>query len=71
MDLSSNDRSEQTSPRRLACTACGSDFSCSLGGPCWCSDEDFRLPLPTDGGDCLCPSCLRKLAKQQATVGAT
>ncbi|PDT75902.1 cysteine-rich CWC family protein [Bradyrhizobium sp. C9] len=70
MDLSSSDRFEQTSPRQLACTACGSEFSCSLTGSCWCSDESFRLPIPVDGGDCLCPSCLRKLAEQQAAVSA-
>ncbi|QOZ31728.1 hypothetical protein XH92_08445 [Bradyrhizobium sp. CCBAU 53421] len=70
MDLSSTDRSEPTSPRRLACTACGSEFSCSPAGSCWCSDESFRLPMPADGGDCLCPACLRKLAEQQAAVSA-
>ncbi|NLS68339.1 hypothetical protein BSN85_23295 [Bradyrhizobium brasilense] len=71
MDLSSNDRSKPASPRQLACTACGSEFSCSLTGACWCCDESFRLPMPTDGGDCLCPACLRKLAEQQAAVSAT
>ncbi|QOZ28666.1 hypothetical protein XH93_37770 [Bradyrhizobium sp. CCBAU 51753] len=64
------DQNQNTAPRRLACTKCGSEFSCTLGGPCWCSDERFRLPLPTDGGDCLCPSCLRKLADQPAMVSA-
>ena len=24
----------------------------------------FRLPMPADGSDCLCPDCLRKLAEQ-------
>jgi hypothetical protein len=24
--------------------------------------EDFRMPMPLDGGDCLCPDCLRKAA---------
>ncbi|WP_249159879.1 cysteine-rich CWC family protein [Bradyrhizobium tropiciagri] len=65
------DRIENTSPRRLACARCGSEFSCTLGGPCWCSDESFRLPMPADGGDCLCPACLRKLAEQHASVSAT
>jgi hypothetical protein len=55
---------EQQAPRRLACARCGIEFSCSLAGPCWCSDEAFRLPMPTDGGDCLCPRCLRKLAER-------
>ncbi|WP_342726541.1 cysteine-rich CWC family protein [Bradyrhizobium sp. B097] len=70
MDLTSHDRSEPASPRRLACTACGSEFSCSLTGSCWCSDESFRLPMPADSSDCLCPACLRKLAEQQAAVSA-
>jgi len=62
-------RSENQPPRRLACTRCGTEFGCSLSGPCWCSDEAFRLPMPMDGGDCLCPDCLRKLVEQRA--GAT
>ncbi|WGS20118.1 MULTISPECIES: cysteine-rich CWC family protein [unclassified Bradyrhizobium] len=65
------DRSENSSPRRLACAKCGTEFSCALGGPCWCSDESFRLPMPTEGGDCLCPACLRQLAEQHASVSAT
>nr|WP_082070167.1 hypothetical protein [Bradyrhizobium sp. LTSP885] len=65
------DRSQQSSPRRLVCANCSTGFSCTLGGPCWCSDESFRLPMPTDGGDCLCPSCLRKLAEQHASASAT
>jgi hypothetical protein len=24
------------------------------------------MPMPVDGGDCLCPDCLRKIAKQRA-----
>nr|WP_291617289.1 cysteine-rich CWC family protein [Bradyrhizobium sp.] len=58
-------RSETPGPRRLACSACGTEFSCSLAGGCWCADESFRLPLPADASDCLCPDCLRKLAAQQ------
>jgi hypothetical protein len=58
------DRLESQPPRRLACARCGAEFSCSLSGPCWCSDEAFRVPMPTDDGDCLCPQCLRKLATQ-------
>ena len=54
--------------RRLACAGCGAEFVCSLSGPCWCNDEAFRLPMPADGSDCLCPDCLRKLAQQR--VGA-
>ena len=50
----------------LACAGCGAEFDCSLSGPCWCSDEAFRLPMPLDGGDCLCPDCLRKAAARAA-----
>jgi len=47
--------------RRLTCQDCGADFTCSLGGGCWCDAEPARLPLPA-AGDCLCPACLRKAA---------
>jgi hypothetical protein len=57
-------RLEMPASRRLACAGCGAEFSCSLSGPCWCSDEAFQLPMPTDGGDCLCPDCLRKMARE-------
>jgi hypothetical protein len=59
-------RPESQPTRRLACEACGTEFGCNLSGPCWCNDEAFRMPMPVDGGDCLCPDCLRKLAKQRA-----
>jgi hypothetical protein len=26
-------------------------------------DEAFVLPMPSDGGDCLCPTCLRAMAQ--------
>ncbi|MFH1345779.1 MAG: cysteine-rich CWC family protein [Pseudomonadota bacterium] len=57
-------RPDTTAPtsRRLACAGCGAEFSCSLSGPCWCSEETVRLPMPSDGGDCLCRDCLRKAA---------
>jgi hypothetical protein len=48
--------------RRLACSGCGTEFTCSLAGPCWCAEETARLPMPSDGGDCLCRECLRKKA---------
>jgi hypothetical protein len=64
-------RLENQPSRRLACAACGAEFNCGLSGPCWCSDEAFRLPMPTDGSDCLCPACLRKLAEQRAGEAAT
>jgi hypothetical protein len=62
---------ENAPTRRLACAACGTEFNCSLSGPCWCSEEAFRLPMPTDGVDCLCPNCLRTLAEQRASAGVT
>jgi len=34
-------------------------------------DEAYRLPMPSDGGDCLCPDCLRKAAARAADVAAT
>lgn len=56
--------------RKLACNHCGEPFACTLGGPCWCGEEAFRLPLSrvvpaADGGegDCLCPTCLRAYAE--------
>jgi ribosomal protein S14 len=57
--------------RTLACARCGAEFTCNLHGPCWCSEETVRLPLPTPTGptgfdDCLCRDCLRALA----TAGA-
>jgi len=48
--------------RRLVCSGCGTEFSCGLAGSCWCAEEAARLPMPLDGGDCLCRDCLRKLA---------
>jgi len=58
---------ENPLPRRLACEKCGTEFSCSLSGPCWCREESFRLPMPAGGGDCLCPDCLRSMAAQAAS----
>jgi hypothetical protein len=48
--------------RRIVCGRCGAAFDCTLDGPCWCAAEPYRLPLPTDTTDCLCPACLRALA---------
>ena len=70
MATSMTSRPEHQPPRRLACASCGAEFGCNLSGPCWCSDEAFRMPVPVDGGDCLCPDCLRKLAKRRADAGA-
>jgi hypothetical protein len=57
-------RLENPASRRLACSGCGTEFTCSLAGPCWCDEETARLPMPVDGGDCLCRDCLRKMAEQ-------
>jgi len=61
-------RLESQPSRRLACEECGTEFGCHLSGPCWCSEEAFRMPVPTDGGDCLCPDCLRKLAQRRGAA---
>jgi hypothetical protein len=54
-------------PRRLACARCGKVFDCGLSAACWCAAEDFRVPMPAGkADDCLCPSCLRALAAEQA-----
>jgi hypothetical protein len=53
-------------PRTLACARCGATFDCNLAGGCWCNDETFRLPMPTEAAaDCLCPTCLRRMAQEQ------
>jgi hypothetical protein len=57
-------RLENQVPRRLACSACGLEFSCSLSGACWCAEETARLAMPVAGEDCLCRDCLRKLADE-------
>ena len=59
----------EISPRRLACSACGTAFTCSLSEECWCAEESARLPMPVKGEDnanqdCLCRDCLRKLAAE-------
>jgi hypothetical protein len=50
--------------RQVVCSRCGTAFACALSGPCWCAEESVRLPMPTDGEDCLCRDCLRKAAGQ-------
>ena len=57
--------------RGMVCERCGSAFTCTTGGPCWCSGEDFRLPLTTEGGpaDCLCPACLKLYALELKAKG--
>ena len=51
-------------PRRIACSACGTELTCSLTGSCWCAEEPARLPMPGTGEDCLCRACLRKMADE-------
>ncbi|HWM80427.1 MAG TPA: cysteine-rich CWC family protein [Pseudolabrys sp.] len=63
--------SKSTAPtaRRVACAGCGTVFGCGLSGSCWCSDEDYRMPLPDNAAeDCLCPDCLRKKATEKALM---
>jgi hypothetical protein len=61
-------RTEIPNARRLACSGCGTVFSCSISDTCWCMDESVRLPMPVAGKDgnqdCLCRDCLRKMAEQ-------
>jgi hypothetical protein len=63
-------RLENPLPRRLACSGCGTEFSCGLSGNCWCTEETVKLSMPVDGGDCLCRDCLRKAAMQSASTPA-
>jgi hypothetical protein len=62
---------EYSSERRLACSGCGTEFSCNPEGHCWCKAETIRLPMPVAGEDCLCRECLRKAARQAASAAAT
>ena len=55
---------ELQEPRRIACSACGTELTCSLSGTCWCAEETARLPMPVASEDCLCRDCLRKKADE-------
>jgi hypothetical protein len=55
-------RLETAPSRRLACSRCGTEFSCTLDGEFWCVEETARMPMPREGEDCLCRECLRKAA---------
>jgi hypothetical protein len=57
-------RKGYSSERRLACSRCGTEFSCNPEGDCWCKKETIRLPMPVEGEDCLCRECLHKMAEQ-------
>jgi hypothetical protein len=48
--------------RRIVCGRCQTAFECRPAGGCWCAAESFRLPLPVDDTECLCPACLRAAA---------
>jgi hypothetical protein len=61
-------RLETVAARRLACWRCGTEFTCGLGGSCWCAEEAASLPLPVDGEDCLCRECLRRENLRQAAT---
>ncbi|MBI5262357.1 MAG: hypothetical protein HY852_11145 [Bradyrhizobium sp.] len=54
--------SRQVPSRQVVCSRCGTEFTCALSGACWCTEETVRLPMPTDGEDCLCRDCLHKPA---------
>ncbi|MEW6641674.1 MAG: cysteine-rich CWC family protein [Pseudomonadota bacterium] len=62
--VAESDQTSATKPplRRLSCERCGTEFGCDLSSDCWCHTETARLPMPTSGGDCLCPDCLRTAA---------
>jgi hypothetical protein len=60
----------QQSQRRLTCSGCGTEFGCDLSGNCWCTEETARLPMPAQGGDCLCRDCLRKAAAARSSASA-
>ncbi len=53
----------RNSERRLTCKRCGTEFGCTLDAKsCWCADENYQMPMPAEGSDCLCPDCLRAAA---------
>ncbi|MCP9629676.1 cysteine-rich CWC family protein [Rhodopseudomonas palustris] len=56
-------------PRRLICAGCGAEFGCTMDAQCWCAAEAVTLPMPSDAADCLCPACLRELAKASRRSG--
>lgn len=77
MDGSSGAWDPALATRQLRCERCGSTFGCRNNGEvgsCWCSREEFRLPVPLPDAagafaDCLCPSCLREVAAELRARG--
>jgi primosomal protein N' len=63
-------RKGYSSARRLACSRCGTAFSCDPEGDCWCKEETIRLPMPIEGEDCLCRECLSKMVERAASAAA-
>ncbi|WP_291691981.1 hypothetical protein [Bradyrhizobium sp.] len=63
-------RTGSLTPRRLACTKCGTEFTCTRDEACWCADESIRLPMPVAGEDCLCRACLRQATERTASEAA-
>jgi hypothetical protein len=61
-------RLEIAAPRRLVCSLCGTQFTCSLDASCWCAKEAARMPMPLEGADCLCRECLRKMAAEAINI---
>lgn len=63
--------------RQWRCERCGTVFGCrdkGETGSCWCSMEEFALPVPLPEGvgpfeDCLCPACLREVAAELRAQG--
>lgn len=68
---------ENDANRRLVCEACGTEFGCTSNGKagsCWCSEAAYRLPVPLPEGvgpygDCLCPTCMAKVASELRARG--
>ena len=63
--------------RSLVCERCGGPFGCTANGEagsCWCSEAEFRLPVPLPAdvgpyGDCLCPKCMALVAAELRAKG--
>jgi uncharacterized protein len=63
--------------RTLTCERCGAGFGCTNtgeAGSCWCSEANYRLPVPLPAtvgpyGDCLCPACMAWVADELRRLG--